>query len=121
LSSAVSVASSAPRRPAQLGGGAQAQVGVALDHQQRTGPSPWICMTMEPLNFRLADSSAAAATISPSSFTALRVVVARLDLAPGVGNLDQLAAHGGVVEDEFLQGVLAGISRHFYPIFLSLP
>jgi hypothetical protein len=38
---------------------------------RRTGPSPWICMMMAPLNFRLADSRAAAATISPSTvFTA---------------------------------------------------
>ncbi len=34
---------------------------------RRTGPSPWICITIEPLNLRLADSSAQAATISPST------------------------------------------------------
>jgi hypothetical protein len=34
---------------------------------RRIGPSPWICMTMAPLNFRLADSSAAADNISPST------------------------------------------------------
>eukprot|EP01031_Cornospumella_fuschlensis_P008926 gene8926-10974_t len=33
--------------------------------------------------------------------------VARLHLAPGGRDVDQLAAHGGVVEDEFLQRVLA--------------
>jgi hypothetical protein len=34
---------------------------------RRTGPSPKICITIAPLNFRLADSRAAAATISPSA------------------------------------------------------
>ena len=32
-----------------------------------TGPSPWICMTSAPSNFRLADNRAAAAIISPSN------------------------------------------------------
>jgi hypothetical protein len=64
-------------------------------------------MMMEPLNFRLADSRAAAPPFRPGLFHGQRVGVARHHFLPGVGNVDELAAHGGVVEDEFLQGVLA--------------
>ncbi|MNT90695.1 hypothetical protein D3C72_2316560 [compost metagenome] len=41
-------------------------------------------------------------------FHGRRIGVARHHFLPGVGHVDELAAHGGVVENKFLQGILAG-------------
>ncbi|CAB4392230.1 unnamed protein product [Rhizophagus irregularis] len=58
-----------------------------------------------------------------------RVVVAVLDFAPGVRNFHQLAAHGSVIENEFLQRVgadrgqgdgLNGIDAHYLSYFFEL-
>ena len=106
----------------QLGRGAQAQVGVALDDHQAHGTVTVDLHDDGAVEFQVGRQQGGGSHhFAQHFFHGRRIGVARYHFLPGVGNVDELAAHGGVVENKFLQGILAangcadcagGFSRH---------
>ena len=114
----------------ELGGGAQAQFGIALDHQQAHRTVAMDLHDDRTVEFQVGRQQRGGRHhFAQHFFDGRGVVVVRQHFAPRGRDVDEFAAHRRVIENKFLQRVFAHVRRHAacrrvcrhlsYPICLS--